>query len=195
MKNSTPRTILITTAFLILTSAVTALMAAEARNPENAAAKSDIVVHGNVSSIANSGFVARHHPVWINITEVFRGNTSSGTLKIQVEGDKSYSVSTAASFTEGEEIIVMLKERNNQYYMTNGYATKYEVQNNSIQLLEPERKNITVDEMQSIVENASVSPQNGSSSEEPVADKDKKVSWTAPIADFFEGIYNFIRNL
>ncbi|QGA80856.1 hypothetical protein [Candidatus Nanohalobium constans] len=149
------RKVLLTVSVLLLVSGAACLIAAEGHNPENAAEDSEVVVHGIVSNIAGSGEVAKHHPVKINVTEVFKGNTSD-TVTIQIQGTDRMSVSTAAQFTEGEEVVVMLEEQEDCYYMTNGYATKYEVsENDTIQLVAPERKNITVAEMESIVEQTS----------------------------------------
>ena len=146
---------LLAASILILVSTVTGLIAARGHHPENAAQDSDLVVHGEVSNIAESGEIAEHHPVQINVTEVFKGNTSN-TITIQVKGTERTSVSTAAQFSEGEEVVVMLEEREDRFYMTTGYATKYEVSSNdTIQLVAPERKNITVAEMESIVEQTS----------------------------------------
>lgn len=87
----------------------------------------------------------------------------------------------------------MLEKREDRFYMTTGYATKYEVsENDTIQLVAPERKNITVAE----VKNATaVSQQRDQENNNSVTDEDMEVPWNAPITDFFEGIYNFFKNL
>lgn len=186
---------------LLLVSGVTGLIAAEGHNPENAANSSDAVIHGIVSDIADSGEVAEHHPVRIDVFDAFKGNRSElvgrnlpNTITVQVKGTKRMSVSTAAKFTEGEEVVVMLQERNDRFYMTTGYATKYEVQNGSIELLEPERRNITVEQMESIVENTTRANQTDIDSGS-VTDREMEIPWTGSVTDFFEGIYNFFRNL
>ena len=80
--------VLLAASFLFLVSTVTGLIAAEGHNPENAAQDSDLVVHGMVSSISSSGEVAEHHPVKIDVTEVFKGNASD-TVTVQVKGTES----------------------------------------------------------------------------------------------------------
>lgn len=154
--------ITLTLALILLTAGATGLIAAEGHKPENAAKDSDAVVHGTVSNIAESGDVAEHHPVQIDVIDAFKGNRTkllgknlSNTVTVQVKGTERLDVSTAADFTEGEEVVVMLEEQDDRFYMTTGYATKYEVNNNTIQLVAPERKNITVAEMESIVEQTS----------------------------------------
>lgn len=150
--------ILLAASVLIMVSAASGLIAAEAHVPENAANSSDAVVHGTVSNIADSGEVAEHHPVVIDVIDVFKGNISSETVIVQVKGTERMDISTAADFTEGEEVVAMLQEEDGRYYMTSGYATKYEVGNDSIELLGPEQKNITLQEMESIVENTTATP-------------------------------------
>lgn len=147
-------------ALILLTTGTTGLIVAEAHNPENAASDSNLVVYGTVTDIAGSGAVPEHHPVRINASEVFKGDALD-TVTVQVKGTERIDISTAASFTEGEEVVVMLEERDGRYYMTSGYATKYGVENSTIELVAPERKNITVDEMKSIVEDSSPSNQTG----------------------------------
>lgn len=146
---------------LFLVSNAAGLIAAEGHNPKNAAQDSDLVIHGTVSNIAESGEVTEHHPIQINVTETFKGNTSD-TVKVQVKGTERMSVSTAAQFTEGEEVVVMLEDKEDRFYMTTGYATKYEVNNDTIQLVAPEHKNITLTEMEEIVENTALSTTNNS---------------------------------
>lgn len=144
--------LLLSVLILLCAASVSGLFSAEAHNLENAAQKSDIVVHGTVIDISSSGDVENHHPVVIEAEEVLRGNIS-GNLTIQVQGSEEYHVSTAANFTENEEVVVMLQEREKTYYMTAGYATKYEVHNNTVELVEPQPKNVTLDELAEIVEN------------------------------------------
>lgn len=162
------RRLLLTVSVLLLVSGAAGLIAAEGHKPENAAKDSDAVVHGTVSNVAESGEGAEHHPVKIDVIDAFKGNrikllgkNLSNTVTVQVKGTERMDVSTAADFTEGEEVVVMLEEQDDRFYMTTGYATKYEVNNDTIQLVAPERKNITVAEMESIVEQTSNS--NGTS--------------------------------
>ncbi|WP_414836317.1 hypothetical protein [Candidatus Nanohalococcus occultus] len=188
-------------------SVVTGLIAAGGHNPEDAAQKSDAVIYGAVSSISESGEVTEHHPVKIDVIDAFKGNKTellgrnlSNTVTVQVKGTERMDVSTAADFTEGEEVVVMLEEQGGRYYMTTGYATKYEVSNNdTLQLVAPERKNITVAEMESMVENSTTVShhrrQENNSSGNSVTDEDIEFPWTAHLNDFLEDVYSLFKNL
>jgi hypothetical protein len=102
-------------------------------------------------------------------------------------------ISTAAQFSEGEEVVVMLEEQEDRFYMTTGYATKYEVNNDTIQLLEPERKNITVDKMESIVENTTSTTSNTAPEMEEGSSSTKSgFSITKPVTAVLEAVVNWV---
>jgi len=188
MKDLLFQNMLLVAVFLLLVSTAASIVAAGGHNPENAAQKSDLVIHGNVSSIDYSRDVEGHHPVQINVSEVFKGNTTSRSVTVQVGGTERMSVSTAASFTEEEEVVVMLEQKGRHYYMTAGYATKYEVENGSIQLVAPERRHFTVEEIETIVEDA---PASNKTSQEDEAE----VEITAGKKEVISRIISFLSNL
>jgi hypothetical protein len=191
----------LTLALILLTAGATGLIAAEGHNPENAAQDSDLVVHGVVSSISSSGEVAEHQPVKIDVIDAFKGNRTellgknlSNTITVQVKGTERMSVSTAAQFSEGEEVVVMLEEQEDRFYMTTGYATKYEVNNDTIQLVAPEQRNITLAEMENIVENTSVSSTNNTNPEmdEGSSSTESGFSITEPVKAVLEAVINWV---
>lgn len=135
---------------VLLISSSTALYATEAFEPDSSAVESDLVVYGNVSSVSGFGLIDGYYPVRISVEEVFKGNASD-TVTVQVRGDEGMGVSNAADFSVGETVVVMMQEIDGRYYMTHGYATKYEVENGSI-TYQP-NKTLTVQEMEQTVEN------------------------------------------
>jgi ribulose kinase len=85
--------ILLAASILLLVSSAAGLIAAEGHNPKKAAQDSDAVIHGVVSNIAESGEVAEHHPVQIDVIDAFKGNRTellgknlSNTVTVQVKG-------------------------------------------------------------------------------------------------------------
>jgi hypothetical protein len=145
------RTVFLGSLLLLASSLSSSLIATGGHVPENIAADSDLVLYGAVDSISNSSSVEGYHTVNLEVIESLRGE-AGGVVPVEIRGNEEMEVSTAPSFSRGEEVVVMLQEREDGYYMTRGYASKYEVENNTIELGAPERKNITVAKMESMVE-------------------------------------------
>lgn len=151
--------------FLLFAIGVSGLFFAGAFNPAHLANSSDLVVHGTVTSVEPAGGLSTdrydvNHPVTLRVIGVFKGNVGD-SITIQVGGDNTTGISTAASFSEGEEVVVMLQEQNaaahpyidKLYYLTAGQPGKFLVTKDTIQLQEPDRKRITVEQMKEIVQN------------------------------------------
>lgn len=146
----------------LLVTIVSGTFTADAFNPVNAAERSDLIVHGTVTDIGNAGWFMPddgqdvYHPVTISVKDTFKG-VQQEKVTFNVRGGKfllsrsSVMVSTAASFSEGEEVVMMLQERNGTYYAM-GQPGKYKVTNGSVQVMEPERKRITVEELRTLVQ-------------------------------------------
>jgi hypothetical protein len=145
------RFLVIFSLLVLLLSSSTALYATEAFEPDSSAVESDLVVYGNVSSVSSFGLIDDYHPVQISVEDFFKGNASD-TVTVRVRGDEGTQVSNAADFSVGETVVVMMQEIDGRYYMTHGYATKYEVENGSI-TYQP-NETLTVQEMEQTVENA-----------------------------------------
>lgn len=155
--------------FILLSSLGTASWVEGAFNPENTAQKSDAVIYGEVSETTDFG--AR-----ISITKVFKGNPSN-PVTVRLRNGPGKDVSTSASFSTGREVIVMLQSVNHTYQVTTGKPGKYLVKNGTVEIREPEKKRITVEKFQEIIqktENSNSRPKssgNDTKTTEPVEDK------------------------
>lgn len=145
---NTASLVLLTGVFVLLVSSVSGVWAAGSFNPAKTAQESDVVVHGTVSDITPVG-----DPT-ITVIEVLKGEPE--TENIEVYTRKQGTAQTEyGTFSEGEEVIIMLQEHNGTYpyEMTHSRASKYGITNDIIQIKEPVQRNITVEQMKQIVEN------------------------------------------
>lgn len=148
--------------FVFLTTSVSGSFISGAFGPADTAQESDLVIHGTVTTVEPSGGHPTKihdvtHPVTIDVHNVFKGEAGN-TIMIQVGGSDRVGISTAASFSEGEEVIVMLQKdettpyREELYYPNSGEPGKYLVTDGTVEVKYPERKRITVEQMQEIVQ-------------------------------------------
>lgn len=133
---------------VLLSSSVAGLWMAGSFNPAKTAPLSDVIVHGTVIEVTPVG-----DPT-IKVIEVLKGEPETEHIKVYTR-KRGMVQSEYGTFSEEEEVIIMLEEHNGTYpyEMTHSRASKYGITNGTIQLKEPERKNITVAQMKEIIEN------------------------------------------
>ncbi len=147
---------------LLFTPMASASWAQDAFNPITTANESDVIVHGTVVEIQDSGGTPTPmhdttHPVTLDIHEVIKGNVSGDHLTIQVGGGGGVWISTAASFSMDEEVILLLQQHQSTassqpiYYLTSGQPGKYTVTNGTVQITEPVTKRITVKDIKQLL--------------------------------------------
>lgn len=167
------RVLLVTGLLLLLTAGATGLFASGAFDPERLAESSDVVVRGTVTAVEPSGGLPTdrydvNHPVTLRVTDVFKGEAGD-SITIQVGGSEQTYISTA-SFTEGEDVVVMLQEQDANahphidtlYYLTAGHPGKFTVTDGTVQVDEPEQKRVTVDYLKDIVQRTDTADVSGS---------------------------------
>jgi len=149
----------------LFAATVSGVWAAGPFSPARLASASDVVVHGTVTTVESSGGLPTdryevNHPVTVRVADVFKGAVGD-SIRLQVGGDTDTYISTAANFTEGEEVTVMLQQQNASahphidtlYYLTAGSSGKYTITDGTVEIREPEQKNITTEQMKEIVQN------------------------------------------
>lgn len=154
MRPTRPKQATLLFTLIALTTAGAGLFVAGASDPANAARDADLVVHGTVIGVEQcpSGAPSFQstdvfHPVHIQVQDVFAGNVSGETVTINAAGSELAGVwvSTAASFSRGEEVVVMLQEHEDHLYMTTGSASKYHVNSTGLIRLSEHAVNATGD--------------------------------------------------
>lgn len=175
--------------FLLVSGLGAASWVEGAFNPADVAQRSDTVVHGVVTETTAS-------TVTINVTDVFKGDTDN-PITVQLRGGAGADVSTAASFSAGEEVVVMLQQINGTVQVTSGQPGKYLVENGTVAIREPEQKRITVGQLRDIVQepettnitaipSAEISGEDGNGQSETAQDPD---------SGFLNGIVEFLSSL
>lgn len=146
--------VLILSVLIALTTAGAGLFVAGASDPANTARDADLVIHGTVIGVEQcpSGAPSFQstdvfHPVHVQMQDVLAGNVSGDTVTINVAGSETAGiwVSTAASFSRGEEVVVMLQEHEDHLYMATGSASKYHVNSSGTIRLSEHAVNATGD--------------------------------------------------
>ena len=158
------RNLLLSALVLAFTVPVAGSWVGGASDPARAAQDADHIIHGTIIGVeqCSSGAPSFQgtdvfHPVHLAVENVFVGNSTDTVITMDMAGSETAGVrvSTAASFSEGEEVVVMLQEHEDHLYLNSGANARYPVNSSGIiRLREPEDHNITLTEMAGIIHNA-----------------------------------------